>query len=62
MLKRTELKCPFCGKVQMKVLVCKGVEIECQMCGASLLISRSEDGSCTVSARPRSVYRLCSNN
>lgn len=63
MLKRTELKCPFCGKEQMKVLVCKEVQIECRVCGASLLISRKEDGSCTMSARPRSInYPLCSNS
>lgn len=56
MAKRTELKCPLCGALQLKVKVCKEVEIECSKCGASLLISKDEDGSCFVSARPPLSY------
>ena len=53
MSKRTELKCPICGKVALKASVCKDVEIECRECQASLLITQNIDGSCTVSARPQ---------
>ncbi len=52
MSKRTELKCPYCGELIMKANVCKEVEIECRNCNASLLITKNDDGSCTVSARP----------
>ena len=52
MSKRTELKCPFCGALQLRVKVCKEVEIECGKCCASLLITKDEDGCCTISARP----------
>ena len=53
MAKRTELKCPLCGAVQMRVKNCKEAELICHGCGASLLISKDEDGSCYVSARPQ---------
>ena len=53
MAKRTELKCPLCGAVQMRVKNCKEAELICHGCGASLLISKDEDGSCYVSARPK---------
>ena len=53
MAKRTKLMCPCCGEFQIKVLTCKEVEIECRVCGASLLITKSEDGTCLVSARPQ---------
>ena len=43
MAKRTELKCPLCGAVQMRVKNCKEAELICQGCGASLLISKDED-------------------
>lgn len=33
MSKRTELKCPFCGEVQMRVKNCKEAEIICRGCG-----------------------------
>lgn len=52
MAKRTELKCPLCGALQIRVKACKEVEIECSHCGASLLFTKEEDGSCTISARP----------
>ncbi|WP_251546375.1 hypothetical protein [Pumilibacter intestinalis] len=52
MAKRTELKCPLCGALQIRVRVCKEVEIVCHKCSASLLISKEEDGACVVSARP----------
>lgn len=52
MAKRTELMCPCCGGIQLKVRTCKEVEMECRSCGASLLITKDEDGSCIVSARP----------
>ncbi len=52
MSKRTELKCPICGMVALKATICKDVEIECRECQASLLITKNDDGSCTVSARP----------
>lgn len=52
MAKRTELKCPLCGQNQLKVRNCKEVEIECHSCGASLLISKDEDGRCVISAFP----------
>lgn len=52
MAKRTELKCPLCGTLQIRVRVCKEVEIVCHECNASLLISKDEDGACIVSARP----------
>ena len=55
MAKRTELKCPLCGAVQMRVKNCKEAELICHGCGASLLISKDEDGSCYVSARPASA-------
>ena len=48
MAKRTELKCPLCGAVQMRVKNCKEAELICHGCGASLLISKDEDGSCYV--------------
>lgn len=53
MAKRTELKCPLCGAVQMRVKNCKEAELICHGCDASLLISKDEDGSCYVSARPQ---------
>ena len=53
MAKRTELKCPLCGAVQMRVKNCKEAELICHGCGASLLISKDEDGSCYVSERPQ---------
>ena len=37
MVKRTELKCPFCDTVQMRVKNCKDAELICHNCGASLL-------------------------
>ena len=52
MAKRTELICPLCGAVQLKVRTCKEVEMECRCCGASLLITKDEDGTCNVNARP----------
>lgn len=52
MEKRTVLKCPFCGAIQLKVRTCKEVEVECHGCGASLLITKDESGACVVSARP----------
>lgn len=55
MAKRTELKCPFCGAVQLRARLCKDVEIECSKCGASLLITKNEDDSCTISARPQAT-------
>ena len=53
MAKRTELKCPLCGAMQMRVKNCKEAELICHGCGASLLITKDEDGSCYVSARPQ---------
>ena len=53
MSKRTELKCPFCGEVQMRVKNCKEAEIICRGCGASLLITKDDEGSLYVSARPK---------
>ena len=53
MAKRTELKCPLCGAVQMRVSNCKEAELVCNGCCASLLITKDEDGSCYVSARPQ---------
>lgn len=52
-VKRTELKCPLCGQKLIKARLCKEVELECHECGASLLITKDEDGSCNVSARPQ---------
>lgn len=52
MARRTEIKCPFCGAAQLKVRTCKEVETVCHECGASLLLSKNEDGSILVSARP----------
>ena len=45
MVKRTELKCPFCDTVQMRVKNCKDAELICHNCGASLLLY--------ISARPQ---------
>lgn len=53
MSKRTKLMCPCCGEFQIKVVSCKDVEIECRFCGTSLLITKTEDGNCIVSARPK---------
>lgn len=36
MAKRTELKCPYCDTVQMRVKNCKEAELLCHNCGASL--------------------------
>lgn len=52
MSKQTELKCPMCGSLIMQVKNCKDVKIVCRDCNAMLLISKADDGSCTVSARP----------
>lgn len=56
MTKKTVLKCPLCGGLQMKVRTCKEVEIVCRDCGASLLMTKNEDGSCNISARPQDTY------
>lgn len=53
MAKRTELLCPCCGGLQISVRTCKEVGIVCRVCGASLLITKNEDGTVTVSARPK---------
>ena len=53
MAKRTDLKCPFCGSLIVSVSVCKDLVITCHECGASLLITKNDDGSCTVSAKPQ---------
>lgn len=55
MAKRIELKCPLCGALQLRAKICKEVEIECGNCGASLLITKNEDDSCIVSARPQTL-------
>ena len=53
MARRTELLCPCCGGLQLSVRTCKEVKIECRVCGASLLITKIEDGTITVNARPK---------
>ena len=53
MVKRTELKCPFCDTVQMRVKNCKDAELICHNCGASLLMSKDENGALYISARPQ---------
>lgn len=53
MAKRTELKCPYCDTVQMRVKNCKEAELLCHNCGASLLITKDECGALYISARPQ---------
>lgn len=53
MAKRTELKCPFCGAMQMRVKNCKEAELICHGCGASLLMTKDESGALYISARPQ---------
>ncbi len=53
MAKRTDLKCPFCGSLIVSVGECKDLVIICHECKASLLITKHDDGSCTVSAKPQ---------
>ena len=53
MAKRTELKCPYCDTVQMRVKTCKEAELLCHKCGASLLITKDESGALYISARPQ---------
>ena len=50
---KTELKCPFCDTVQMRVKNCKDAELICHNCGASLLMSKDENGALYISARPQ---------
>ncbi len=52
MAKRTDLKCPFCGSLIVSVGVCKDLVVTCHECKASLLITKNDDGSCIVSAKP----------
>ena len=52
-VKRTELKCPFCDTVQMREKNCKDAELICHNCGASLLMSKDENGALYISARPQ---------
>ena len=51
MVKRTELKCPFCDTVQMRVKNCKDAELICHNCGASLLRCTSVRGRRIMSRR-----------
>lgn len=53
MAKRTELKCPYCDAVQMRVKNRKEAELICHNCGASLLVTKDESGALYISARPR---------
>ena len=51
--KKNGIKVSALWSVQMRVKNCKEAELICHGCGASLLISKDEDGSCYVSARPQ---------
>lgn len=61
MLKIKKLSCPLCGTSQVSVKNCKDLEVVCSTCGCSLLITKKDDGSCIVSARPQGYQQCCHN-